>query len=110
MSGTETTNEYTNQERNALSLLQRNRRCVPLYQRQIRHHNTMEKITQDGFAWRILSRPEAIESFYDGKSLFALHDDESESQILTRQDLQDALDWDDVQIGLEIGFIKTSKA
>lgn len=69
----------------------------------------MEKITQDGFAWRILSRPEAIESFYDGKTLFALHDDESESQIVTRQDLQDALDWDDVQIGVEIGHIKTSK-
>jgi hypothetical protein len=70
----------------------------------------MKKITQDGFAWQILDRTQAIEYFHDGKRIFALHDDESESQILTRQDLQDALDWDDVQIGLEIGFIKTSKA
>lgn len=70
----------------------------------------MEKITQDGFAWQILSKPEAIESFYDGKSLFALYDDESESQILTRKDLQDVLDLDDVQIGLELGYIKTCKA
>lgn len=70
----------------------------------------MEKITQDGFAWQILDRTQAIEYFHEGKTIFALHDDESESQILTRQDLQDALDWNDVQIGLEIGFIKTSKA
>jgi hypothetical protein len=69
----------------------------------------MEKITQDGFAWQILDRTQAIEYFHEGKTIFALHNDESESQILTRQDLQDALDWDDVQIGLEIGFIKTSK-
>ena len=70
----------------------------------------MEKITQDGFAWQILDRTQAIEYFHEGKTIFALHNDESESQILTRQDLQDALDWNDVQIGLEIGFIKTRKA
>lgn len=70
----------------------------------------MEKITQDGFAWQILSDTEAIEYFHDGMTIYALHNDESESQIVTRQYLQDALDWDDVQIGVEIGFIKTSKA
>ena len=70
----------------------------------------MEKITQDGFAWQILGYHDAIEYFHDGKTIFALYDDESESQILTRQDLQDALDWDDVQIGLELGYIKTCKA
>lgn len=69
----------------------------------------MEKITQDGFAWRILSRPEAIEYFHDGKTIFALHDDESESLIEDTTDLYNALDWDDVQIGVEIGHIKTSK-
>lgn len=69
----------------------------------------MEKITQDGFAWRILGYHEAIEYFHDGKTIFALYNDESESQIVTRQDLQDALDWDNVQIGVEIGHIKTSK-
>jgi len=69
----------------------------------------MEKITQDGFAWQILDRNDAIQYFHDGKTIFALRDDESESQIVTRQDLEDALDWDDVQIGVEIGFIKTSK-
>jgi hypothetical protein len=69
----------------------------------------MEKITQDGFAWQILDRNDAIQYFHDGKTIYALRDDESESQIVTRQELEDALDWDDVQIGLEIGFIKTSK-
>lgn len=70
----------------------------------------MEKITQDGFAWQILGYHEALEYFYNGEKLFALYDDESEAEIVTRQDLQDALDWDDVQIGVEIGHIKTSKA
>ena len=70
----------------------------------------MEKITQDGFAWQILGYHDAIEYFHDGKTIFALYDDESESQILTRQDLQDALDDDSVQIGLELGYIKTCKA
>jgi hypothetical protein len=69
----------------------------------------MEKLTQDGFAWQILDRNDAIQYFHDGKTIFALRDDDSESQIITRQDLEDALDWDDVQIGVEIGFIKTSK-
>jgi hypothetical protein len=69
----------------------------------------MEKITQDGFAWKILSYHDAIQYFHDGKTIYALHNDESESQIVTRQDLENALDWDDVQIGVEIGFIKTSK-
>lgn len=70
----------------------------------------MKKITQDGFAWRILSRTEAIEHFHDGKTIFALYDDDSESQIVTRQDLQDALDDDSAQIGVELGYIKTCKA
>jgi hypothetical protein len=70
----------------------------------------MEKITQDGFAWQILDRNDAINYFHDGKTIYALYNDESESQIVTRQDLENALDYDDVQIGLEIGFIKTSKA
>jgi len=69
----------------------------------------MKKITQDGFAWQIIDRNDAINYFHDGKTIYALYDDDSESQIITRQDLENALDWDDVQIGLEIGFIKTSK-
>ena len=69
----------------------------------------MEKITQDGFAWQIIDRNDAINYFHDGKTIFALYDDESESQIVTRQDLENALDDDSVQIGLEIGHIKTSK-
>lgn len=69
----------------------------------------MEKITQDGFAWQILSYHDAIQYFHDGKTIYALHDDESESQIVTRQDLEDALDDDSVLIGVEIGHIKTSK-
>ena len=75
-----------------------------------RNSKDMEKITQDGFAWQILGYHDAIEYFHDGKTIFALYSDESESQIVTRQDLQDALDDDSVQIGLELGFIKTSKA
>ena len=74
-----------------------------------RNSKDMEKITQDGFAWQILGYHDAIEYFHDGKTIFALYDDESESQIVTRQDLQDALDDDSVQIGIELGFIKTSK-
>lgn len=70
----------------------------------------MEKITQDGFAWQILGYHEAIEYFHDDKSIFALYDDDTESQILTRQDLENALDDDSVQIGLELGYIKTCKA
>lgn len=69
----------------------------------------MEKITQDGFAWRILRYHEAIEYFHNGEAIFALHDDESESLIEDTTDLYNALDWDDVQIGVEIGHIKTSK-
>ena len=74
-----------------------------------RNSKDMEKITQDGFAWQILGYHDAIEYFHDGKTIFALYSDESESQIVTRQDLQDALDDDSVQIVLELGFIKTSK-
>lgn len=74
-----------------------------------RNSKDMEKITQDGFAWQILGYHDAIEYFHDGKTIFALYSDESESQIVTRQDLQDALDDDSVQIGIELGFIKTSK-
>lgn len=70
----------------------------------------MEKITQDGFAWQIINKNNAVKYFRYKKPIFALYDDESESQIVTRQDLQDALDDDSVQIGLELGFIKTSKA
>jgi hypothetical protein len=70
----------------------------------------MEKITQDGFAWQILDYIEAENYFHDGKTIFALRDDESESEIVTIQDLENAIDDDSVQIGLEIGFIKTSKA
>ncbi len=69
----------------------------------------MEKITQDGFAWKILGNDEARELFSQGKSLFALYDDESEALIEYDTDLDNAIDHN-VQIGYEIGFIKTSKA
>jgi hypothetical protein len=68
----------------------------------------MGKITQDGFAWQILSNDEARELFSQCKSLFALYDDESEALIEYDTDLDNAIDHN-VQIGLEIGFIKTSK-
>lgn len=70
----------------------------------------MKKITQDGFAWQILSGNDAINAFRSGLTIFALYDDESESQIVTTDDLDLALTSDDVQIGLELGFIKTRKA
>ena len=70
----------------------------------------MEKITQDGFAWQILSGNDAINAFRSGLAIFALYDDESESQIVTTDDLDLALTSDDVQIGLELGYIKTCKA
>lgn len=68
----------------------------------------MEKITQEGFAWQIISNDEAIKLFSQGKSLFALYDDESEALIEYDTDLDNAID-NNVQIGIEIGFIKTSK-
>lgn len=69
----------------------------------------MKKITQDGFAWYILSGNDAINAFRSGVTIFALHDDDTESQIVTTDDLDSALQSDDVQIGIEMGFIKTSK-
>ena len=69
----------------------------------------MEKITQDGFAWQIINKNNAVKYFRYKKPIFALYDDESESQIVTIKDLENALKDDNVQIGLEIGFIKTSK-
>lgn len=70
----------------------------------------MEKITQDGFAWQIINKNNAAKYFRYNTPIFALYDDESESQIVTIKDLENALKDDNVQIGLEIGFIKTSKA
>jgi hypothetical protein len=69
----------------------------------------MKKITQEGFAWYILSGNDAINAFRSGVTIFALYDDDTESQILTTDDLDSALQSDDVQIGIEMGFIKTSK-
>jgi hypothetical protein len=69
----------------------------------------MKKITQEGFAWYILSGNDAINAFRSGVKIFALHDDDTESQIVTTDDLDSALQADDVQIGMEMGFIKTRK-
>jgi hypothetical protein len=68
----------------------------------------MEKMTQDGFAWQILDYIEAENYFKDGKSIFALYDDESEALIEYDTDLNNAIDHG-VQIGYAIGFIKTPK-
>jgi hypothetical protein len=69
----------------------------------------MKKITQEGFAWYILSGNDAINAFRSGVKIFALYDDDTESQIVTTDDLDSALQADDVQIGMEMGFIKTRK-
>lgn len=69
----------------------------------------MKKVTQDGFAWQILDSNDAVNAFHDGLTIYALYNDDSESQIITIQDLDDALYDDQVEIGIEIGFIKTSK-
>lgn len=69
----------------------------------------MKKITQEGFAWQILDSNDAVNAYHNGVSIFALYDDDSESQIITIKDLEDALYDDQVEIGIEIGLIKTSK-
>lgn len=69
----------------------------------------MEKVTQDGFAWQIINSNDAVNAFHYGLTIYALYNDDSESQIITIQDLDDALYDDQVEIGIEIGFIKTSK-
>jgi hypothetical protein len=69
----------------------------------------MKKITQDGFAWQILDSNDAVNAYHNGVSIFSLYDDDSESQIITIKDLEDALYDDQVEIGIEIGLIKTSK-
>ena len=69
----------------------------------------MEKITQDGFAWKILNSTDAVNAFYSGVTIFALYNDDTEAQIVTVKDLDDALYDDQVKIGIDIGFIKTSK-
>ena len=69
----------------------------------------MKKITQDGFAWQILDSNDSVNAYHNGVPIYALYDDDSESQIITIKDLEDALYDDQVEIGIEIGFIKTSK-
>jgi hypothetical protein len=74
-----------------------------------KHLTKVKKITQDGFAWYILSANDAINAFRSGVTIFALYDDDTESQIVTTDDLDSALQSDDIQIGIEMGFIKTRK-
>jgi hypothetical protein len=61
----------------------------------------MEKITQDGFVWKIVERHQAIDMLSQGKELYALYDDESEALIETLVDLYNALNNENIQIGYE---------
>lgn len=64
------------------------------------------KITQDGFVWLIVT-DSAKELFSSGAlTIYHLHDDGTESQIIGQLDLQVALDSGD-DIGVEIAFLQS---
>jgi len=69
-------------------------------------HNNMDniKITKDGFVMLIVT-DSAKELFSSGALPIYELFDESESQILTREHLEKALEWGN-EIGVEVGFLQ----
>jgi len=66
------------------------------------------KVTSDGYVWCIVTYA-AKELFSSGAlSIYALHDDESETLIETHEQLQEALDGG-TPIGIDVGFLYTNK-
>jgi hypothetical protein len=64
------------------------------------------KVTSDGYVWCIVTYA-AKELFSSGAlSIYALHDDESETLIETHEQLQDALDGG-TPIGIDVGHLYT---
>lgn len=66
------------------------------------------KVTSDGYVWCIVTYA-AKELFSSGAlSIYALHDDETETLIETHEQLRDALD-SGIPIGIDVGFLYTNK-
>ena len=67
------------------------------------------KITEsDNFVWKVLTEQEARDVISnDAFSLYALHDDDSESLISDESELQEYLERG-AEIGIEVGFIRTT--
>lgn len=64
------------------------------------------KVTSDGYVWCIVTYA-AKELFSSGAlSIYALHDDETETLIETHEQLRDALD-SGIPIGIDVGFLYT---
>lgn len=64
------------------------------------------KVTSDGYVWCIVTYA-AKELFSSGAlSIYALHDDESETLIETHEQLEQALA-SDTPIGIDVGFLYT---
>lgn len=66
------------------------------------------KVTSDGYVWCIVTYA-AKELFSSGAlSIYALHDDETETLIETHEQLQEALDGG-TPIGIDVGFLYTNE-
>lgn len=62
------------------------------------------KVTSDGYVWSIVTYA-AKELFSSGAlSIYALHDDETETLIETHEQLREALD-SGIPIGIDVGFL-----
>lgn len=69
--------------------------------------NTMKrvKINEDGFVWKVINRNEAIDVLNTGVFfLYALHDDDSESEITTIEEMDLHIRRGGL-LGIEVGFI-----
>jgi hypothetical protein len=69
---------------------------------------TIKITVSDNFVWKVLTSEEAKDVMSNNAfSLYALHDDDSESLILDEEELEYYLG-SGVEVGIEVGFIKTT--
>jgi len=69
---------------------------------------TIKITVSDNFVWKVLTSEEAKDVMSNNAfSLYALHDDDSESLILDEDELEYYLG-SGVEVGIEVGFIKTT--
>lgn len=67
------------------------------------------KVTKDGFVWRIVNNisPEVAIAIWEAEfePLYILHDDDSESEVESLEELTTAME-NDAVIGIEVGYLK----
>ena len=65
------------------------------------------RITEgDNFIWKLLTEQEAKDCMeHELFSLYALHDDNTESFICDEEELQEAIN-DGLDVGIEVGFLQ----